>query len=122
MHINNDNNGGNGHGHGHCDDGDDETLQKSDSNITETDMSCTCRYVEEIGPITMNRPVAFTDATSPLHQMMPPQQMMTHLLVYPWLPGQHRLSRRPISRGQGCWERCLAESRMQELNGNWITS
>jgi len=92
-------------------------------SMAAAEMGC-CRSVEEIGPSTIQKLAATSDATSIHHHLMPPQQVMTHHPVSQWTPYQHRLGHRPVSQGQGqgCWERCLGRSRVQGLNGSWITS
>jgi len=92
-------------------------------SIAAAEMGC-CRSVEEIGPSTIQKLAATSDATSIHHHLMPPQQVMTHHPVSQWTPYQHRLGHRPVSQGQGqgCWERCLGRSQVQGLNGSWITS
>ncbi len=76
--------------------------------VAVADMRCH-RSVEEIGPGTVLKLAATSDATSTPRRQMPPQQVMTHLPVSQW-------------QGQGCWERCLGRSQVQGLDGSWITS
>ncbi len=71
-------------------------------------MGCS-RSVEEIGPGTVQKLAATSDATSVHRHQMPAQQVMTHRPVSQW-------------QGQGCWERCLGRSQVQGLDGSWITS
>ena len=91
--------------------------------ISAAHVGC-CRSVEEIGPSTVQKLAATSDATSIHRRQMPFQQVMTHRPVSQWTPCQHRLVHRPVSQvqGEGCWERCLGRSQVQGLNGSWITS
>ena len=76
--------------------------------VAVADMECH-RFVEEIGPGTVLKLAATSDATSVHRHQMPPQQVMTHHPVSQW-------------QEQGCWECCLGRSQVQGLGGSWITS